>query len=461
MARVSLLWSGVGDPSVARFTIFTANPYLTVAWRDGGARILGPDGEEKVATEDPFSLLAGLVARHPCGPSPPWPFQGGGVGFISYDAARALERLPSLAADDRPHAGLDFALYGWAIGWDHRRRRWGVLSTGAPVEREPGRWRRAVSVGEKIAAWAVGAAPPPGASRRDDAPQPAGRGEGPAEAAATLDRRAYKSAVTSIQERIARGDCYEVNLSRRLTVPMNPDPRRLFSALCRTNPAPFAVYLETSAGALAGSSPERFLRVRDGWAETRPIKGTAARGADAEADRAAAARLLSSGKDRAENVMIVDLARNDLGRVCAPGSVQVRTLCGLKSYAAVHHLVSTVAGRLAEGRGAMDAARALFPPGSMTGAPKIRAMGVIESVEPVRRGPYAGAAGYVAANGEADLSVVIRTLVLSDAGVDLQTGGAVVADSDPSQEYDESVVKAERALAALQEVLGGSLTVEA
>ncbi|HXI03147.1 MAG TPA: anthranilate synthase component I family protein, partial [Candidatus Saccharimonadales bacterium] len=270
---------------------------------------------------------------------------------------------------------------------------------------------------------------------------------------ASLDRAGYLAAVGEIRRLIAAGDCYEVNLTRRLTTPGGGvDPVRLFGELLTRNPAPFAAYLESSRGVLVGSSPERYLRVRDGRAETRPIKGTARRSPDAEDDLRAAKELNASAKNRAENVMIVDLARNDLGRVCAPGTIRVEDLCRLESYEGLHHLVSVVAGRLEPGAGAMDAARALFPPGSMTGAPKIRAMEIIERLEPVRRGPYAGVAGYLSAAGDLDLSVVIRSFLLSEHGADLQVGGAVVADSEPESEFEESVLKSERALEALAAV---------
>lgn len=413
------------------------------------------EGLDQVATSDPFSLLEEILSRHPSEPLRPWPIAGGAVGFISYDAARGIERLPSVAKDDRPHAEMDFALYSWAINWDHAERRWGVLATGAPGEGPRERARLASAACEREARWAV-TAPSPAARLLREGPPPGN----PCEVIPSLSRRRYLDAVASIQERIAEGECYEVNLSRRLTVREGVDARDLFSALCRTNPAPFAACIETACGALISSSPERFLRVVEGVAESRPIKGTAPRDGGPLEDLAAAERLRASGKDRAENVMIVDLVRNDLGRVCRNGSVSVPSLCALESYSGVHHLVSTVRGRLAEGRSALDAARALFPPGSMTGAPKIRAMELIESIEPVRRGPYAGAAGYIASSGDADLSVLIRAFVLSPEGVDLQTGGAVVADSDPDAEFEESVVKGARALAALTEVLGRPLAPE-
>jgi len=452
--RVALLWSGGSDARLARFHVLVADPYLTFRWSAGTATIEDATGEKRIAVPDPFAHLAGVLGEPSPAPPHPWPFASGAVGFISYDAARGIERLPSVAANDRSHAEIEFSLYDWAVNWDRAAGRWCVLASTGRGLSPNGSAASSGDVGAREARWAASIAAAP---RRTPAPA-AGRG---VEVIASLGRREYLDAVASIKRRISAGDCYEVNLSRRLTVREDVDPRDLFAALSRLNPAPFASYIETSGGVLVGSSPERFLSVHGGTAESRPIKGTTARGASALEDRNAAATLRESAKDRAENIMIVDLVRNDLGRVCGAGSIEVPALCAIESFAGIHHLVSTVRGRLAPGRGALDAARALFPPGSMTGAPKIRAMEVIESIEPVRRGPYAGAAGYIASSGVADLSVLIRTFVLSRDGVDLQVGGAVVADSDPEGEFDEAAVKGERALGALAETLGRPLAREA
>jgi para-aminobenzoate synthetase component 1 len=450
--RVALLWSGGGDASLARFHVLVADPYLTFRWGDGRAVVEDASGEVSIAVRDPLAHLAALLGRGPSAPHPPWPFASGAVGFIGYDAARGIERLPSIAADDRPHAQIEFSLYDWAVNWDRALGKWCVLASGAPGRDRLDRIAGAEAVCAREARWAASIPPAsPRAPRRAPGSSVGLR--------ASLDRDAYLDAVSTIKRRIERGECYEVNLSRRLTVREKVDPRDLFAALSVANPAPFASFIEIASGALVGSSPERFLSVHDGVAESRPIKGTLGRRAGDLEDRAQAARLSGSPKDRAENIMIVDLVRNDLGRVSRPGSIEVAALCAVESFAGVHHLVSTVRGRLDPGRSALDAARALFPPGSMTGAPKIRAMEVIESIEPVRRGPYAGAAGYFSSSGEADLSVVIRTFVLSPEAIDLQVGGAVVADSDPAGEFDEAAVKGERALVALAETLGRPLSI--
>jgi para-aminobenzoate synthetase component 1 len=445
------LWSGTTDTGQARFSIFAASPHLVFRWKNGVGRAAGPDGVERLAGRDPFSWLAEIIGRNPCDHAPPWPFHGGAIGHVSYDAARDLEAFPTQAADDRPHDWLDFSLYSWAINWDHHRRRWAVLATGAPAGSERERGRRAASLCKEVARWAVGNEPADGpAFHRAGEELP---GIEPMHVLDSLDRVAYLDAVEAVKARIEAGDCYEVNLSRRLTYSGNVDGRSLFESLARRNPAPFAAYLESSNGILVGSSPERFLSVRGGHAQSRPIKGTSGRSADPEEDRRSAGRLRSSEKDRAENIMIVDVVRNDLGRVCRPGTIRVTDLCRLESYSGVHHLVSSVGGILQDGCGALDAARALFPAGSMTGAPKIRSMEIIESLEPVRRGPYAGAAGYVSAAGDLDFSVVIRSFLISPGLVDLQVGGAVVADSSSEAEFRESEVKGERARAALQEAL--------
>jgi para-aminobenzoate synthetase component 1 len=253
-----------------------------------------------------------------------------------------------------------------------------------------------------------------------------------------------------VQREIVAGNVYEANLTQRMTAPFAGDAWSLYRALRGLSPAPFACFLDLPDGAILSSSPERFLRLTpDGRVESRPIKGTRPRGETPQSDRALAEELASSEKDRAENLMIVDLVRNDLGRVCEIGSVKVPEMMRVERYASLHQLVSTVEGRLAEGSDALDLVRAAFPPGSMTGAPKIAAVRLLDSLEPVRRGVYSGVVGYLDARGGLDLSVVIRTLLVKKGAAHLHVGGAVVADSDPSAEYEESLDKARALLAAL------------
>jgi para-aminobenzoate synthetase component 1 len=265
-----------------------------------------------------------------------------------------------------------------------------------------------------------------------------------------FDRPGYLKAVRRAIEYIHAGDCFQVNLSQRLVFPATEPPLELYGRLRECNPAPFAGYLDLGDCVVLSASPERFLRVAAGLVETRPIKGTRPRGATPEEDQRQIADLLGSAKDRAENVMIVDLMRNDLGRVCAYGTVEVTALCHPETYRTVHHLVSEVRGRLRAGLGPVDLLRAAFPGGSVTGAPKVRAMEIIAELEPTARGPYCGGLGYVGFDGAMDTSILIRTLTASKGWLQFPVGGGVVADSDPEAEYAETLHKAEGLLRALR-----------
>jgi para-aminobenzoate synthetase component 1 len=266
----------------------------------------------------------------------------------------------------------------------------------------------------------------------------------------SFDRAGYLAAVRRAIDYIRAGDCFQVNLAQRLLHPATLPPLELYRRLRERNSAPFAGYFDTGDFAVASASPERFVRVEGGEVETRPIKGTRPRGATPEEDRRRADELLRSAKDRAENVMIVDLLRNDLGRVCAYGSVRVEAVCRLETYRHVHHLVSEVRGRLREGMGPVDLLRAAFPGGSVTGAPKVRAMEIIAELEPVARGPYCGSLGYVGFDGSMDTSILIRTFTAGRGWYQFPVGGGVVADSTPEGEYAETLHKAEGLLRALR-----------
>ncbi|HKK50903.1 MAG TPA: aminodeoxychorismate synthase component I, partial [Myxococcota bacterium] len=278
-----------------------------------------------------------------------------------------------------------------------------------------------------------------------------------AEVESTTDASGYAKAVDTILEEIAAGNVYQANFSQRLSMPSSEDPWRLYRALRARNPAPFGAYLTLPDAAILSSSPERFLRMDASRnVESRPIKGTRPRGRDALEDARLAAELAGSEKDRAENLMIVDLMRNDLGRVCAPGSIAVPELMTIETYAAVFQMVSTVTARLSPGRDALDLVSATFPPGSMTGAPKRAAVELLDRLEEVRRGVYAGALGYLDVRGGLDLSVVIRTFVQRRGRAHLHVGGGIVADSSPEAEYRESLDKARAPLAAWRDVEPGA-----
>jgi len=326
-------------------------------------------------------------------------------------------------------------LYRWTIVVDHVDARAALTSTSSFPDEEARRLRE----------------------RLLDAPQKPLRGfevQGPIRS--TLEREEYLPRARRVLDYIEAGDCYQANLTREFRAPCTGDPWTFYRHLHDTNPAPMGAYLEYPFGAVLSSSPERFLVVEDGEALTRPIKGTRRRRADPREDAAAAAELAASTKDRAENVMIVDLLRNDLGKVCETGSVQVTGLCELESFATVHHLVSTVTGELAPGRDAIDLLRGSFPGGSITGAPKLRAMEIIEELEPNRRGVYCGAIGYIGYDGNMDLNIAIRTLVYSRGEVRFWAGGGIVADSRMEDEYQETFDKAAAMLKLLHQAHGAA-----
>ena len=280
-------------------------------------------------------------------------------------------------------------------------------------------------------------------------PQPIGPLRAIAPLRSNLSEAAYTAAFKRVQRYIRAGDCYQVNLAQRFAAPAKGDPWSAYCRLRELNPAPFSAYLKTPFGEVLSSSPERFLSLRHGQVETRPIKGTRPRGANAADDAALRQVLSESEKDRAENLMIVDLLRNDLGRVCRPGSIQVPALFATETYASVHHLVSTVRGELRHDEDAVSLLRACFPGGSITGAPKIRAMQIIEELEPHRRGVYCGAIGYLGFDGAMDTNIAIRTIVHSRGEVRFWAGGGLVFDSDSEQEYRETFDKASRLIELL------------
>jgi para-aminobenzoate synthetase component I len=345
--------------------------------------------------------------------------QGWWAGWLSYDLGRQIETLPGLADDDLGLPPLAFGRYEAWLEFDHERRT--VIPHGD-----------ALPLVQALEAPAHG---------------PLERWE------SSLPRDAYEHAVGRAIDYIRAGDVFQVNLSQRLTAGWHGDPFALYARLRETSPAPFMALTRLGGADVISASPERFLSVRGDRIETRPIKGTRPRGRVPDDDDALAAELVASAKDRAENVMIVDLARNDLGRVARYGTVTVEQLYALERHPGVHHLVSTVSARLRDGIGPADILRATFPPGSVTGAPKVRAMEIIEELEPVRRGPYCGAVGWIDGSGDLELSVAIRTFVAARERLHLHVGGAVTADSDPAREWRETMYKAGRLL----EAAGGRL----
>jgi para-aminobenzoate synthetase component 1 len=368
--------------------------------------------------------------------------------LFGYDLCHELERLPRAQYDEFQIPALGVGAYDVVVAWDHAQNRAWVISTGMPEAGEA-RLRRAYTRIEHMIMRLNRPNVPP---REAVAPAVAPVCWHPLRGAvgSNFTPAGFRAAIQAGIDYVHAGDCFQVNLSQRLLTPLREHPLSVYGRLRTVNPAPFAGYLDLGEHAVASASPERFLRLQQGHVVTRPIKGTRPRGANAAEDEAIAWELLRSEKDRAENVMIVDLLRNDLGRVCRYGSVRVEALCRLESYPTVHHLVSEVAGELAPGRTALDLLRAAFPGGSITGAPKVRAMQIIAELEPTARGPYCGSLGYLSFDGTLDTNILIRTFTASGGWLQFPVGGGIVADSVPKTEYTETLTKAEGLLRALE-----------
>ena len=430
-----LLDSAADRGGTGRYSYLAADPVATF---HGSA----PDD---LLADAERALAAFPTPRDPALP----PFQGGLAGFVAYDYARLLERLPAPRPGDPEIPDVFLGLYDWVIAWDHALRRTWLISTGVPMmgpDREPRARARSVEVLNLLRA-----------ERRhrettvaDPLPPYRHTAIPPTAARPNFTALSYQAAVSRVRDYILAGDVFQVNLAQRFDAQLTSAPLELYGKLRTRNPAPFAAFIDGGAFQLLSASPERFLRLDGRHVETRPIKGTRPRGAEPSADAALAAELQASEKDRAENVMIVDLLRNDLSRVCRAGTVRATELLRLESHPTVHHLVSVVEGTLENGRSAFDLLRAAFPGGSITGAPKLRAMQIIAELEPSRRSIYCGTIGYVSFAGDMDTSIVIRTLVVAGDRVWFQAGGGIVADSDPVAEYEETLDKAR----ALVEALG-------
>ena len=421
---------GLHHPAQSRCDILAAQPFVRLITR-GNLTEIHADGIE-LSREDPFALVRRYLEIDPASGNG-LPFCGGAIGYFGYDLARRLENLPALAEDAEKIPDLAIGIYDWAVVIDHVERKSWLVGQGRDPDTDI-KWNGLVS---------RFGAPPPEKSRapfRITSP-----------VVSNLTREAYGRAFRRIHDYIRNGDCYQVNLAQRFAAAASGDPWLAYQALRVINPAPFSAYLSTPYAQILSASPERFLKVQNGRVETRPIKGTRPRAGHPRLDAELVEALRQSEKDRAENVMIVDLLRNDLSKNCALGSVKVPRLFDVESFATVHHLVSTVTGELEPGRDALDLLRGCFPGGSITGAPKLRAMQIIEELEPHRRGVYCGAIGYIGFDGNMDLNIAIRTLVYSGGVIRCSAGGGIVADSRLEDEYQETFDKAAAMLKLLQQ----------
>jgi para-aminobenzoate synthetase component 1 len=460
-----LLDSAARGGVLGRYSFLAVDPAVVVRSKGRVTECLTPQsGDCRRLEVDALTAVRELMARHQTPPiSGLPPFQCGAAGYIGYDWGATLERLPEPRYDDLGIPDVVLGIYDCMIAWDHAAGRAWIMSSGFPELGEAGRRRateRLVSVRQALAGSRpiadadVDTTPPARYDARSPAapsfPMPDVDGADEIGLRSSFTRSAYREALSRVREYILAGDIFQANISHRLEAPPVDTPWHLYRRLRALNPAAFAAYLDFDGIIVASASPERFLKLDDARrVETRPIKGTRPRGFGPEHDFALGVALTESTKDRAENLMIVDLLRNDLSRVCAPGSVRVPELFGLEHHATVHHLVSTVTGELAGDADMFDLLRATFPGGSITGAPKIRAMEIIAEIEPSRRGVYCGAIGYLSATGALDTSIVIRTYLALGNRVYFSVGGGIVADSDPEDEYRETLHKARALIATL------------
>ncbi len=435
-----LLESVEGGERWGRWSFVGWDPLFSVVSRDGVTTIDDPDVE--VAGDDPLELLEALVAgqNSPDLPGLP-PLHSGLVGYLGYDCVRYIESLPGRPPDDRGLPEMLWQFVGSLAAVD-RVRQTIVMVRNVRIGSDPaGQYASAI---EKLAADIERLGKPLPylvASVSSESARP--------HFVSTVDQPAFEEAVRSIKRLIVEGDAFQVVMSQRLETAFEGDPFAVYRALRLINPSPFLFFVRGSEVAVLGSSPELMTRVRDGIAYSRPIAGTRRRGSTDEEDRRLEEELLADPKERAEHTMLIDLARNDLGRVCEFGSVHVDDLMVIERYSHVLHIVSGVSGKLRPDISPVEVIRATFPHGTVSGAPKVRAIEIIDDHEPVARGPYAGAAGYLDFSGNVDTCICLRTVVVAGGKAWVQAGAGIVADSDPAAEYEETMLKAAAVLDAL------------
>ena len=444
---VFLLESAESAERFGRYSFLGFDPKRTLSYRDGLYTVVDADGVREVPARDPFRGLAEIVGKKSVAPLPNLPaFVGGAVGYFSYDAVRYLERLPDAPGDDLDVPEACFAVTDTLIVFDHLRHKVLVVSLidAAGLRDVEGEgfsaaYRRAADdvrrIVERLSAPLVRRTPAFGTG---------------VEISSNFTREGYEEAVEAAKEYIRAGDAFQIVPSQRFAAEIGDlDPLLLYRGLRTVNPSPYMTYLKLGGLSIVGASPEPLVRVEGRRVMTRPVAGTRGRGGTPDEDAALAEELLADEKERAEHVMLVDLGRNDLGRVSEVGSVGLESFMEIERYSHVMHIVSTVEGDLREDLTALDALAAAFPAGTVSGAPKVRAMEIIDELENTRRGPYAGATGYYGVDGRLDTCITLRTALLKEGVAYFQAGGGVVADSVPSLEYEETRNKAramERAL---------------
>ena len=427
-----LLESARSGSSTGRWSIAASDPFLVFEAK--GRKIKIARGSKKTClTADPFTVLKKILRENSASQeNSTLPFAGGAVGYVGYEAKNLIEPgLPQKTGDDLKLPDLFFMFFDKGIVWDHTKKE--SVFFGPDLE--------TVRALEKKAGLSDKKPPVPRKKRVKK------------NIRVSLSKLEFMRAVEAAKRYIKKGDIYQANLSRRLSFELGEESFEIYRRLRKINPSSFFGFLDSGEFQILSGSPERLLKLEDGILETRPIAGTRSRGRNARHDAAQASELLLSPKERAEHIMLVDLERNDLGRVAEYGSVRVDELMTLEDYSHVKHIVSSVRGRLKKGSDAVDAFKAFFPGGTITGVPKVRCMEIIDELEPIARGPYTGSLGYFSFTGNMDFNIIIRSLVVKDGRGYLQTGAGIVADSIPKKEYEETNHKAE---AVLQAVFGDS-----
>ncbi len=447
-ATACLFESVIGGEKVGRYSFLTADPFLQIEARGRQVTVVSDAGTREFTADDPLEELKKRVAavRSATIADLP-PFTSGAIGYAGYDVVRYSERLPGAPPNDRQLPDLAFAFYDHMIVFDHVNKTNVVVAMarldkfGADLE---GAYRDATARVDRLVERL---------QTSDRALPPADihtGGETTLAYRSNFTQQEFERAVEKCVDYIRAGDIFQVVISQRLEVEIHCEPFEIYRTLRVVNPSPFMFYLRTPSVTLVGSSPEIMVRVVGGLVTVRPLAGTRRRGATEEEDRRLAEELLADPKERAEHVMLVDLGRNDVGRVARYGSIELTDVMTIERYSHVMHITSNVNGRLAEGRDAFDALRACVPAGTVSGAPKVRAMEIIDELEPHRRGPYAGAVGYVDFNGNMDTCIALRTLVVQGNRAYIQAGAGIVADSVPASEYQETLNKARGLLKAIE-----------
>lgn len=424
----ALLDSSLGPIKLARYSYLTADPFLILRSNGRDIHIETKDGKTIHLEANPFTVLQNLLDRYQFRKLTGLPpFQGGAIGYFSYELAHHIENLPDKAVNDLRLPEMNVAFYDWTIAVDNFNDMAWAIASGLPEGDQ--------NQAHERLAWVI-------ETLQDPYPNQTSEIFKTDNVTSNYSRQNFLQAVQAVKEYISQGDVYQVNISQRFEADMSCHPWDLYLRLRSTSPAPFAAYLRYPEVTVLSASPEEFIHLENRIIRTRPMKGTRPRGSTIEIDEKLNKQLYDSKKDRAENVMIVDLMRSDLGKVCVPGSINTPELFTIEEYPTVFQMVSTIYGKLRQELSAVDVIRACFPGGSVTGAPKIRAMEIIDELEPTQRSVYCGAIGYISFSGSMLMSIPIRILLAKETKVYFQVGAGIVADSDPQSEYEETMYKA-------------------